>query len=187
MDFAASEITVHGVRYPEKLEQMTGRSTTGSLFDCHSAEAMKAMATHDPPDMTNEPFITPSLQLLTVPGRFAVCKLAAASPIPTWATAGDFFSVTRTADELSVVCRSEVVPDGITCERDWCCLRVAGAMPFTLVGVLASLTMPVARAGVGIFAISTFDTDYLLMKATEVDQAIAAWRAVGHVVVTDER
>lgn len=81
-----------------------------------------------------------------------------------------------------MVCRQEVVPDGITCERDWCCLRVAGAMPFTLVGILASVTMPIARAGVGIFAISTFDTDYLLAKETEMDRAVAALRAAGHEV-----
>ena len=122
------------------------------------------------------------IRLLSVPGSFAVCKLATGSPIPTWATTGDLFTVTRTADELSVVCRQEVVPEGVTCERDWCCLRVAGTMPFTLVGVLASLTTPIARAGIGVFAFSTYDTDYLLVKTNEMCKAVAALRAGGHEV-----
>ena len=128
------------------------------------------------------PVTVEGIRLLSVPGLFAVCKLATGSPIPTWATTGDLFSVTRTADELSVVCRQEVVPEGVTCERDWCCLRVAGTMPFTLVGVLASLTTPIARAGVGVFAFSTYDTDYLLVKTGEMHKAVAALRADGHEV-----
>lgn len=122
------------------------------------------------------------LTLLRVPGEFAVCQLALGAPVPAWATAGDFFSVTRTADELSVVCRAEAVPDGVTGERGWSGLRVAGAMPFTLVGVLASLTVPIADAGVGVFAVSTFDTDYLLVKSVEMPKAVAALRAAGHAV-----
>jgi len=126
--------------------------------------------------------VGPQLRLLRVAGTFAVCKLAATSPIPSWATRGDLFSVTRTSDELSVVCRQELVPDGALCERDWHCLRVAGAMPFTLVGVLAALTTPVANAGVGVFAVSTFDTDYLFIKADDLSKAVAALRAAGHEV-----
>jgi hypothetical protein len=125
---------------------------------------------------------TSRLALLGVAGSFAVCKLPAGSPLPAWATAGDFFSVTRTTDELSVVCREEAVPEGVVCERGWRCLRVAGAMPFTLVGVLASLTTPLASAGVSVFAISTFDTDYLLVPAGDLPRAVAALRAAGHLV-----
>jgi hypothetical protein len=117
-----------------------------------------------------------------VPGEFAVCKLAVGSTVPPWATAGDFFSVTRTADELSIVCPADAVPDGVTAERGWLCLRVAGSMPFTLVGVLAALTVPIAVAGVGVFAVSTFDTDYLLVKEADLPRAVAALRAAGHVV-----
>jgi hypothetical protein len=80
------------------------------------------------------------LALLEVVGRFAVCKLPPGSAVPAWATAGDVFSVTRTVEELSVVCRQEMVPSGTQAEVGWRCLRVAGAMPVTLVGVLASLT-----------------------------------------------
>jgi hypothetical protein len=98
---------------------------------------------------------------------------------------GDLFSVTRTADELSVVCRQEVVPEAIVCERGWRCLRVGGSMPFTLVGVLVSLTTPVAKAGIGVFAFSTFDTDYLFVKAGDMPKAVAALRAAGHLVDTE--
>jgi RimJ/RimL family protein N-acetyltransferase len=130
---------------------------------------------------------TPPLTLLGVGGRFAVCKLPPGSAIPGWATAGDVFSVTRTVEELSVVCRQEAVPDGTQAEVGWRCLRVAGAMPFTLVGVLASLTGPVASAGVGVFVVSTFDTDYLFVKEAEFRAAVAALRGAGHLVegVTD--
>ena len=130
---------------------------------------------------------TPPLTLLGVGGLFAVCKLPPGSAIPGWATTGDLFSVTRTVGELSVVCRQEMVPSGTLAEVGWRCLRVAGAMPFTLVGVLASLTRPVAAAGVGIFVVSTFDTDYLFVKEAEVRVAVAALRRAGHLVegVTD--
>ncbi|HVK19479.1 MAG TPA: nitrilase-related carbon-nitrogen hydrolase [Fimbriiglobus sp.] len=122
------------------------------------------------------------LTLLEVAGRFAVCKLPPGAAIPAWATAGDVFSISRTADEVSVVCREEMVPEGTQCEKGWRCVRVAGSMPFTQVGVLASLTTPVARAGVGVFAFSTFDTDYLLVKEADFPQAAAALRAAGHRV-----
>jgi aminoglycoside 6'-N-acetyltransferase I len=127
-------------------------------------------------------FVLPRLKLLGIGGSFAVCKLATGSPIPSWATTGDLFSITRTADEFSVVCHQKVVPEGVACERDWRCLRVAGSMPFSLVGVLASLTTPVRKAGIGVFAVSTFDTDYLLVKAADMPKAFAALRAAGHRV-----
>src|SRR5437868_10248425 len=122
------------------------------------------------------------LQLLVAGGSFAVCKLPPAGGIPAWAVAGKLFSVTRTADELSVVCEEGAVPDEVACERGWRCLRVAGAMPFAVVGVLASLTAPLAEAGISLFAISTFDTDYLLAKAERFPEAVTALRAAGHRV-----
>src|SRR6516164_10877088 len=116
------------------------------------------------------------LTIILVDGIFAVCKLEPDTSIPSWATAGDLFSITRTAEELSIVCRQDAVPEGITCERGWRCLRVAGTMPFTVVGVLASLTAPLAEAGISVFAISTFDTDYLLVKTEDMERAIDVLR-----------
>ena len=126
------------------------------------------------------------LRLLAVGGTFAVCKLPPGVPIPAWAISGGLSSVTRTGDELSVVCAEPAVPEGVMSEKGWRCLRVAGSMPFTLVGVLAALTVPVAKAGIGVFAFSTFDTDYLLVKAAEFDRAVAALRGAGHGVERSE-
>jgi hypothetical protein len=120
--------------------------------------------------------------LLVVDGIFAVCRLEPEPPIPPWATASSFFSITRTADELSVVCRQESVPEHIRCERGWRCLRVAGSMPFSVVGVLASLTAPLAEAGIGVFVVSTFDTDYLLVKEDKWMRAVDVLRQHGQAV-----
>ncbi len=122
------------------------------------------------------------LTLLMLDGSFAVCRLGCEAPIPSWATAGPFFSITRTADELSVVCGQDAVPEGVPCERGWRCLRVAGVMPFSVVGVLASLTTPLADAGISVFAVSTFDTDYLLVKEDVWERAVGALVRQGHAV-----
>jgi hypothetical protein len=122
------------------------------------------------------------LTLLDVNGTFAVCRLGGGSSLPPWATAGDFFSITRTVEELSVVCPHEAVPEGVVCERGWRCLRVAGPVPFSAVGVLAALTAPLADAGISVFAVSTFDTDYLLVKAEDRERAVDTLRRRGHTI-----
>lgn len=126
--------------------------------------------------------MTHQLTLLLLPDLFAVCRLAPDAAVPTWADGTGFMSITRTADELSVVCRQDAVPEGTKCERGWRCLRVAGTIDFALVGILASLVTPLAEAGIGVFAVSTFDTDYLLVKATDLDSAVGALREAGHSV-----
>jgi GNAT superfamily N-acetyltransferase len=113
---------------------------------------------------------------------FAVCRLSGDASIPTWAAAAGFFSITRTADELSVVCRQDVVPEDIRCERGWRCMRVEGTIPLSFVGVLASLTTPLTEAGISVFAISTFDTDYLLVKEKDLSPTVEALHRQGHSV-----
>jgi hypothetical protein len=108
--------------------------------------------------------------------------LAGDVSIPFWATDSSFVSITRTKDELSIVCSQEDVPEGIKCERDWCCLRVAGTLSFSAVGILAALTGPLAEAGISVFAISTFDTDYLLVKEKDFEEAVNALRRAGHTI-----
>ncbi len=122
------------------------------------------------------------LTLHTLDGTFAVCRLKPQSPIPLWAMASVFFSITRTADELSIVCPQESVPEGVPCERGWSCLRVAGTIPFSVIGVLSSLTSPLANAGISVFAISTFDTDYLLIKVKDWARAVDVLRRQGHTI-----
>jgi hypothetical protein len=121
------------------------------------------------------------MELIVLPGSYAVCRLPAEAAFPDWA-AGDLVSVTRTAGEMSVVCREDAVPEGTWCERGWRCLRVAGTLDFALVGVLASLLVPLGEAGVSVFAVSTFDTDYLLVRDDDLARATAALRAAGHPV-----
>jgi uncharacterized protein len=126
--------------------------------------------------------ITHHLALTTLPDTFAVCRLDADAALPSWATTGSFFSITRTSDELSIVCQQSLVPDGIQCERDWRCFKLAGPIPFTTVGVLASLVQPLAEAGISVFAVSTFDTDYLLVKTADLPRTIEKMRQSGHAV-----
>jgi hypothetical protein len=102
--------------------------------------------------------------------------------MPSWATAGDLWSITRTADEMSVVCRQDVLPEGIHCERGWRCLRVAGTIGFAVVGVLASLVAPLAEAGISVFAMSTYNTDYLMVKEETLSRAMDVLRRHCHTV-----
>ncbi len=123
-----------------------------------------------------------SLSLSVLGHRLAVCRLDPGAEVPAWATAGELFSVTHTPDELSVVCPEEYVPPGTTCEKDWRALGVKGALDFSLVGVLASLAAPLAESGVSVFAVSTYRTDYLLVKEEALELAVAALRGRGHEV-----
>jgi len=120
--------------------------------------------------------------LRLLPHRAAVCRLAADEAVPAWATAGPFSSVTRTPGELSVVCTGDLVPEGARCERGWRVFEVAGPLEFSLTGILAAIATPLAHAGVSIFAVSTFDTDYVLVKEENLAKAVDALRAAGHTV-----
>ena len=124
-----------------------------------------------------------SLTMSLMEGDLAICRQAQGSLIPPWALDGEFSSITRTADELSIVCREELVPLGVQADRGWRALRVAGPLDFSLVGVLAAMSGPLAEAGVAVLAISTFDTDYLLVKIATLERAITVLCAAGHVVL----
>lgn len=122
------------------------------------------------------PVVRPAIALLS--GRYAVCRLDPDAPVPAWACGG-FVSVTRTAEELSVVCEEADVPPDVHCERGWRCMKLAGPLDFALVGVLQSLLAPLADAGVSVFAVSTYDTDYVLVREEDLDCALAALRGAG--------
>ena len=122
-----------------------------------------------------------TLTLSLLPETLAVCRLGPSEPMPDWALiASSFLSVTRTTDELSIVCRESAIPDGIQCEGDWRALKVDGPLDFAETGILASLTTPLADAGVSVFAVSTFDTDYLLVKQAALGQARSVLAREGH-------
>jgi hypothetical protein len=117
--------------------------------------------------------------------RLAVCRFASDTRIPAWALEGGFFCVVRTRDELSIVCSEDVctadrMPDGAPTERGWLALKLEGPFPFSMTGVLASFLQPLAEAQIPIFAISTVDTDYVLIKRENLERAVTALGAAGH-------
>ena len=125
---------------------------------------------------------TRQLELTLLPDRFAISRLAADAPIPGWATQGAFFSVTRTRDELSVVCELSRVPAGVQSQPGWRVFKVHGPFVLSEIGVLSALAAPLAAAKISLFAISTFDTDYLLVASETLLAAIAALERAGHAI-----
>lgn len=121
------------------------------------------------------------LRLSTLPGILAVARLGAGDAVPDWAR-GDFLSITRTADELSIVCDDAAVPSGVQAERGWRALKLHGPIPFELVGIASALVAPLAEARISVFVLSTFDTDYVLVKGERLDDAAEALRRAGHDV-----
>ena len=127
--------------------------------------------------------ITPRhLELTLWPERFAISRLAPGNPIPEWATQGSFFSITRTGDELSVVCELAQVPASMQAQSGWRVFRVHGPFVLTETGVLSALGSPMAEAKLSLFAISTFDTDYLLVASETLSDAITALERAGHTI-----
>jgi len=112
----------------------------------------------------------------------AICRLAADAPIPFWALRGEFVSVTRTVDELSVVCRSGDVPVGIRCVKNFRCIKVEGPLGFELTGIISSLTTALARAGIPVFVVSTFDTGYILGAGDRLEETVRTLSQEGHDV-----
>jgi uncharacterized protein len=120
-----------------------------------------------------------NLKLQLLDGELSIARLPATAPLPAWLdlSAPQLASVVRTGDELSIVCPSAQVPAGVRCEHGWRAFRIAGAIDFALTGVLASVLDPLAAAEVGIFALSTFDTDYILVRTTQLELARATLSA----------
>jgi hypothetical protein len=123
-----------------------------------------------------------SHELVLLPDRLAVCRLAGDDELPFWATQAGFCSFTRSADELSIVCGEFYVPEPMKADRGWRALRLAGVFDLSAVGILSSLSTPLAEAGISVFAVSTFDTDYLLVKECNLARAIDVLKASGHSV-----
>ncbi|HSB72891.1 MAG TPA: ACT domain-containing protein [Candidatus Methylomirabilis sp.] len=124
----------------------------------------------------------PRLMLSVLKGTFAVCRLESDDPIPAWALAGGFVSITRTGEELSIVAPQADVPDGTKCVRGWSCLKLEGSFDLSSIGVLASVMGPLAQEGISVLALSTFETDYLLVKGEDLEQAIRVLSEAGYPV-----
>jgi len=124
-----------------------------------------------------------TLTLSVVEGQYAIAKLAPDAAIPVWTMRGPFFSVTRTSDELSLVVAEASLPADMEASRNWRLLKVHGPFAFSEVGVLAALANPLARLGVGIFVISTYDTDYLLVQHDDIPVAVETLEHAGHRIL----
>jgi len=122
------------------------------------------------------------LELTLLPECFAISRLAPTATIPEWATHGSFFSITRTGDELSVVCELAQIPAGVQAQPGWRVFKVHGPFVLTEIGVLSALASPLAEAKFSLFAISTFDTDYLLVASETLSAATAALERAGHKI-----
>lgn len=115
--------------------------------------------------------------------KYGVCRLDKTDSIPNWAKDSDFFSITKTLDELSIVCSQQNIPNDIKCEKDWRILKIEGPLDFSLIGILASISTILAQKEISIFAVSTYDTDYILVKDNDVDNAIEALVNKGYEII----
>ena len=121
------------------------------------------------------------MRLRTLPDSYAVVRLHPGADLPDWVDMGPFRSVTRTEHEVSVVCRDHDVPEGESVDRGWTVLEVMGPLDFSLSGVVTSLVTPLAQAELPIFVISTFESDYVLVRSSDLGRAADALEAAGHV------
>jgi hypothetical protein len=120
------------------------------------------------------------MRLRHVDGRYAVCRLDPHDAIPPWADGDGFVSISRTSEELSIICDVARVPDGVQAERGWRCIAAVGPIAFSVTGVAAALTGALAAAGISVFLVATYDTDYLLVKEEAFARAVEALREAGH-------
>jgi hypothetical protein len=120
------------------------------------------------------------LKFRWLPGAYAIVRLAPDAIVPAWATKGEFSSITRTPDELSIVCPSGNLPPDVHSPHRWICLKLEGPFPLTQTGVLLSFIEPLSKNGIPIFAISTYDTDYVLIQEEFQASAFRGLAASGH-------
>lgn len=123
------------------------------------------------------------LKLQVLPGHYAVSRLPADAAFPEWADGPGFVSISRSEDELSVVCQQARVPAEVQQSGDWACIRLIGPFPFEEAGIIAAVINPLASAGLGVFVVSTYDGDHLLLKQDDLDTANRLLRRQGHLLI----
>lgn len=124
----------------------------------------------------------PKIRLRQLRGDYAIARLDRGVPVPAWADGAGFVSISRTEDELSVVCQSDRVPVDIRHDAGWTCFMFEGPFAFDETGIALAVIRPLSEADIGIFLVSTFDTDYLLIKQESVDRARELLSEAGHKV-----
>lgn len=122
------------------------------------------------------------IHMQQLPDRYAVSRLDSKSMIPSWADGEGFVSITRTSDELSVVCLESRVPEEVRSDRGWVCLKLIGPFAFDEYGIVASVIAPVSAAEMGVFVVSTFDGDHLLVKSEDYQKAKQIMTDIGHII-----
>ncbi|MEJ2629734.1 MAG: ACT domain-containing protein [Acidihalobacter sp.] len=121
-----------------------------------------------------------SISIESLDGDYAIAQLAADAAIPSWCDGDGFVSINRTDDELSVVCLQRRIPSDVKTDRDWRCFRFVGPFAFDETGIALSVIQPLSENGIGIFLVSTFNTDYLLIKSSDIQKAERYLRLAGH-------
>ena len=127
---------------------------------------------------------TRHLKFRQLRGSYAIIRLAPDAPIPAWATSREFTSITRTADELSIVCPAGNIPPDVAAASRWMCLQLEGPFLFSQTGILLSFIQPLSGNGVPIFAICTYDTDYILIQEEHMGGVVELLRQAGHELVS---
>lgn len=112
------------------------------------------------------------LNLKLLKGEYSVCRFDKNDEIPKWIFNEEFFSITKTEDELSIVCLQDNIKENIKCEKGWKVLKIEGPLDFSLIGILSRISTLMANNDISIFAISTYDTDYILIKEESINKAI---------------
>ena len=127
--------------------------------------------------------MTKTLRLQVLLERYAVSRLEPGSPLPAWADGPGFVTISRTGDELSIVCREDRVPTDIVSVRGWIALQFLGPFAFDETGIVLAVVRPLSEARIGVFVVSTFDCDHLLLKASDFPAAELALTKAGHAVL----
>jgi hypothetical protein len=117
--------------------------------------------------------------LIILRETFAICRLDKDAPIPDWAFQGDFFSVTGTKDELSIVCPQINIPKGVLCNQGWSCLKIKGPLDLYSTGIISSIAKTLEKESITLFLISTYDTDYVMVKEKDLEKAVFALTETG--------
>jgi len=122
----------------------------------------------------------PKLTFIILRETFAICRLDRDAPIPDGVFQGNLYSVTRTKDELSIVCQQINVPKGIVCNQGWSCLRIKGPLDLSSTGITSSIAKTLEQKDISLFSISTYDTDYIMVKEKDLEKAVFALTEAGH-------
>ena len=149
------------------------------VFLLHSSSSFPPACLHG--THTGSRPVSTKFALILLPETFAICRLEPKAAIPDWAH-GELVSITRTREELSIVCCQEQTPADVVSEAGWRCLRLAGKFDLAEIGVLASLTRLLAEAKVSVFVVGTFDTDYVLVRQPHLQTAVEVLQHAGHSV-----